>query len=334
MTEVLDLEGGQGAGDLVQAGLVALEGLQGLVGAGQDRGRALEHVPAAADVEGDDLHRLADRDHGKPVCLATRSAVRCRVPDSVVSIEGSGSSWVAARRIRVTSRSRMIAPSILASSRSRVAENSTSSGKPPVAMESTTLVVAEHDQGAGAAAQDPLEAVAQLGAGRDGGQGRAQQLVVTAVHGNRALLGNGVRDGRPGVPAAWAQSNRLRVAREPIGLTAAWTGAARASDRRGSSAATAWRMSLTSTTCMPSGVGPPPSEPAGTTAVAKPSRAASASRRGTPVTGRISPARPDLAHRDGAPGQRPVGRPSWPSPGPPRGRPPARSARTPPTVET
>ena len=36
---------------------------------------------------------------GKPVCLATRSAVRCRVPDSVVSIDGSGTSWAAARRI-------------------------------------------------------------------------------------------------------------------------------------------------------------------------------------------------------------------------------------------
>ena len=69
---------------------------------------------------------------GCPVCLATRSAVRCRVPDSLVSIEGSGTSCVAAHRIRVASRSKMMAPSILASSRRRVAENSMSSGKPPV----------------------------------------------------------------------------------------------------------------------------------------------------------------------------------------------------------
>ena len=40
---------------------------------------------------------------GKPVCLATRSAVRCRVPDSSVGIDGSGTSCTAARRIRVTS---------------------------------------------------------------------------------------------------------------------------------------------------------------------------------------------------------------------------------------
>ena len=62
--EVLDLERRQGAGDLVEARLVALEGLQGLVGAGQDRGGVLEHVAAAVDVEGDDAHRLAHRDDG------------------------------------------------------------------------------------------------------------------------------------------------------------------------------------------------------------------------------------------------------------------------------
>src|SRR6476620_10813120 len=55
-----------------------------------------------------------------PVCLATRSAVRCRVPDSLVSIEGSGTSWVAARRMREASRSSTMPPSILASSRCRV----------------------------------------------------------------------------------------------------------------------------------------------------------------------------------------------------------------------
>src|SRR3954470_2734835 len=75
---------------------------------------------------------------GKPVCLATRSAVRWRVPDSVVSMLLSGTSWVAARRIRVPSRSRTTAPSILHSSRTRVAENSTSRTKPPVQIESTT----------------------------------------------------------------------------------------------------------------------------------------------------------------------------------------------------
>ena len=76
---------------------------------------------------------------GKPVCRATRSAVRCRVPDSSVGIVGSGIRCTPARTIRVPSlASTITAPSILASSRSRVAENSTSSAKPPVHSDSTT----------------------------------------------------------------------------------------------------------------------------------------------------------------------------------------------------
>src|SRR5918993_5408171 len=75
---------------------------------------------------------------GKPVCFATRSAVRWRVPDSLVSMLASGTSWVAARRMRVTSRSQTMAPSIFASSRRRVAENSTSRGNPPVETISTS----------------------------------------------------------------------------------------------------------------------------------------------------------------------------------------------------
>ena len=59
----LDFEGRQGAGDLVQAGAVAFEGCESLVGAGQDLLGALQHVPQAVDVEGDDLHGLADRNH-------------------------------------------------------------------------------------------------------------------------------------------------------------------------------------------------------------------------------------------------------------------------------
>ena len=46
--EVLDLEGGQRAGDLVEAQLVALERRERLVGAGQDRGAVVEDVAAAA----------------------------------------------------------------------------------------------------------------------------------------------------------------------------------------------------------------------------------------------------------------------------------------------
>ena len=74
---------------------------------------------------------------GKPVCLETRSAVRWRVPCSSVGMDGSGSNWTAACRILVASASQMTAPSILASSRSRWAEKSTSNANPPVAMVST-----------------------------------------------------------------------------------------------------------------------------------------------------------------------------------------------------
>ena len=76
---------------------------------------------------------------GLPVWIATRSAVRWRVPDSAVSMVASGTSWVLARRIRLTSLSRTIAPSILDSSRSRVAEKSMSIRKPPEQIASTPL---------------------------------------------------------------------------------------------------------------------------------------------------------------------------------------------------
>ena len=74
---------------------------------------------------------------GYPVCLATRSAVRCRVPDSSVGTPGSGTSWTAARTIVRAAASSTIAPSILASSRRRVGENSTFSSNPPEHMPAT-----------------------------------------------------------------------------------------------------------------------------------------------------------------------------------------------------
>ena len=51
-----------------------------------------------------------------PVCFATRSAVRCRVPVSFDGIVGSGISWTFAYEIFVSVGVTMIAPSILASS--------------------------------------------------------------------------------------------------------------------------------------------------------------------------------------------------------------------------
>ena len=76
---------------------------------------------------------------GNPVCRATRSAVRWRVPVSSEGIVWSGIRCTAALMIRVRSRSRMIAPSILASSRRPVAVNGTSRSNPPVEIDSTVL---------------------------------------------------------------------------------------------------------------------------------------------------------------------------------------------------
>ena len=51
-----------------------------------------------------------------PVCFATRSAVRWRVPVSLDGIVGSGISWTFAHASRLIASSTMIAPSIFASS--------------------------------------------------------------------------------------------------------------------------------------------------------------------------------------------------------------------------
>ena len=61
--EVLDLERGQLRGDLDEAVLVALEGLQGLVGPVEQPRDRLERVLLVAGVDGDDRHVLGHRDH-------------------------------------------------------------------------------------------------------------------------------------------------------------------------------------------------------------------------------------------------------------------------------
>ena len=157
--------------DLVEPHLVALERGQGLVGPGQDRRGVLEDVAAAVDVQRDDLHRLADRDH-RVARSAWRPARRC---GAGCPTPRSGSSG-RARAARCSAGCGWrrgpgsTAPSIFASSRSRVAENSHVEGEAAGADRLDGLVVAEHDQRAGASAQDALEPVAQGRAGRDGGE--------------------------------------------------------------------------------------------------------------------------------------------------------------------
>ncbi len=75
---------------------------------------------------------------GTSIERATRSAVRCRVPVSVVGIEASGTRCTLARAMREASPARMIAPSIFASSEIRCGLNSESSRNPPEQIERTS----------------------------------------------------------------------------------------------------------------------------------------------------------------------------------------------------
>src|SRR5680860_796453 len=66
------------------------------------------------------------------ICLATRSAVRWRVPVSTDEMLGSGIKWTLAVVMRSPWRSSRMAPSILASSYTTVGVTSTPIGMPPV----------------------------------------------------------------------------------------------------------------------------------------------------------------------------------------------------------
>ena len=101
---------------------------------------------------------------GTPVWMATRSAVRCRVPDSWVSMLESGTSWTAARRMLLASLSQMMAPSILASSRSRVGEKSMPMSKPPEQMDSMVRSMPSTIRAPVRPAEDAFQAVAEGGA--------------------------------------------------------------------------------------------------------------------------------------------------------------------------
>ncbi len=109
---------------------------------------------------------------GTSIDRATRSAVRWRVPVSVVGIEASGIRWTFARAIREASAARMMAPSILASSERRWGLNSASSRNPPEQIESTSRTVPDHHEAAPLGPQDAVQAVPQGAPGRHHGQRR------------------------------------------------------------------------------------------------------------------------------------------------------------------
>ena len=75
---------------------------------------------------------------GTSIERATRSAVRWRVPVSLVGTFGLGTRWTLARAMRLASAARMMAPSILASSDRRWGLKTASSRNPPEQMLSTS----------------------------------------------------------------------------------------------------------------------------------------------------------------------------------------------------
>ena len=90
---------------------------------------------------------------------ATRSAVRWRVPVSLVGTVGSGTRCTLARAMRVQSALRMIAPSILASSDMRCGLYGASSRNPPLQMASTSGPSPRTTQGAHLGPNDAVEPI-------------------------------------------------------------------------------------------------------------------------------------------------------------------------------
>ena len=134
---VLDLQRGQRAGGVVCAPLVPLKRGERLVRSGSSAA-ILQHVALAVGVHRDRPHRLADgddRESGLP-----RDPLGGAVPGAGLLRRQArvGHELDSGRRIALAVGSSTIAPSILASSRSRVAENCAPSSKPPEQMAATT----------------------------------------------------------------------------------------------------------------------------------------------------------------------------------------------------
>ena len=216
-------------------------------------------MPMAADTE----------TTGTSIDRAMRSAVRCRVPVSVVGTVGFGMRWTLARAMRAASAETMMAPSILASSDSRWGLNSASRRNPPVQMDSTS-------------ASSPTTISAPRLASSTRSRPVAQRLTrVPPAPGHRPWPSPVRLHGRM-VPG----HRRLPTAPPPVpgGAAAAVRGGSMARPRRPPRA-----TECTWTTSIPAG---PSGHDAGTRARRKPTRAASASRRGAWGTWRISPPRP------------------------------------------
>ena len=100
--DVIDLIPGEPVFRFVELAPQPFEGLEPLVCLAEQRGRRLEHEPVGPGID----HCVAfapsslNARTGAPVCTDTRSAVRKRVPVSLVGMEGSGMKWTFARTIK------------------------------------------------------------------------------------------------------------------------------------------------------------------------------------------------------------------------------------------
>ena len=119
---------------------------------------------------------------------ATRSAVRCRVPVSLVGTVGSGTRCTLARAMRPPSVDMMIAPSIFASSDRRCGLYGRIDEEPARADREHVGIVAQHEQRAGLRAHDAVDAVTQRRARGDTGERVAHRLVHAAVSGAHGLI--------------------------------------------------------------------------------------------------------------------------------------------------
>ena len=214
--QVLDLQRGQRAGDLVQPHLVALQGGQRLVGPGQDGGGVVQHVAPAVDVQPDHPHRLADRDHreaglrGHPLRGAVPGAGllgRDRRVGHQLHGGADDPGAVGGQHHRAVHLGQLAHPGGGELDVQREAAGADRLHDP---------VVAQHDQRAGVAAEDALQTVPQAGPGRDHGE-RRTQLVLAVRH--RHLLPPGRRSPpvygrRADRVAGWTPDVRTRV-REP-----------------------------------------------------------------------------------------------------------------------
>ena len=193
---------------------------------------------------------------GTAIWRATRSAVRWRVPVSVVGMSGSGTRCTLARATRVPSEARMIAPSIFAELRQPLRRELGVEQEAARADVQDVGTVADDDERAHLRLQDAVDALAQRRARGDEPQG--------GVEGFRSALRQHI------LPVGTA--HRAYRACEPVATSASESVETRASNIPGTSGVDT-----------------------GTIARRKPSRSASCKRRGALGHLAHLAAEPDLA---------------------------------------